>query len=68
MALPPVRLPLHLKQTDRSPEADRRRYDLHTAMRRLNPQGFRVVGTKRGITKPVIVNRLTAIASNAYNL
>ena len=36
-----MRIPLHIPRDDKSPEADARRYELHSAMMRLNPKGFR---------------------------
>lgn len=36
-----MRIPLHIKQTDLSPDALHRRYELHVTMARMNPNGFR---------------------------
>lgn len=56
------RLPLHIDPCDDSQEADRRRYDLHVAMSRLNPNGFRKIGKRVPGN-----NRLTELANHAYD-
>lgn len=42
-----LRLPLHLRPEDMSPEACRIRLALHRTMAQLNPNGFRKPQTKR---------------------
>jgi hypothetical protein len=48
-----LQIPLGLKPTDLSPSAERARYAYLTDMQFLTGgRGFRMAGTKRGITKP----------------
>ncbi len=57
-----IHIPKHISFRDQTPEADRKRYDLHVAMMRMNPRGWRTVGKKGGD------NRLAALARRGYKL
>lgn len=56
-----LRLPLHIPQSDQSPEANRQRYMLAIAAAEMNPKGFRQIGKKGGVTKRRRRNRLECL-------
>lgn len=71
-----MRIPLHIKPSDHSESANRRRLNLRMAMAQLNPIGFRIEGERRGVTKTTpdqnrwrsIIQRLAALAPKRIKL